>query len=147
MLTAGLLAGWGGILHADVYLGKAKYENTTPIKSAEDAVSAIPFLKKLPTSFFIGDGFKFKLNGDALRIDHMGTRSAAPAHKRNCLISLSYTTPVAFFGSRVEMPLFFSETPRPSRWAANTFGDYVVHLSKDAAVEHPILGLSISAKF
>jgi hypothetical protein len=147
VLTVGMLAGWVGISHADVYLGTAKYEKTAPIKSAEDAVSSIPLLKKIPTSFFIGDGFKLKLNGQALRIDHMGTRSVSPAHKRNCLISLSYTTPVAFFGSQIELPLFFSETPVHSKWSANTPGDYVVHLSKDADVDHPILGLQISAKF
>jgi len=150
IVSAAVLAGLAVVAstsHADVYLGSSKKYESTPIKSAEDAVSALPLLKKIPTSFLVGDGFRFKLNSTALRIDHMGTRSNAPVQKRNCLVSLSYTAPVAFFGSRVEVPVFFSESPQLSKWGVNTLGDYVVHLSKDADVKRPILGLSISAKF
>ncbi len=140
------LVGVASMARGDVYLGEAKRQATN-VKSAEEIVSSLPILKKIPTSFLIGDGFKFKFNGQSLRIDHMGTGSVAPAHKRNCLVSFSFSSPVAFFGSRVDVPLMFSETPEISKWRFNTLGDYVMNFSKDADTEHPVVGLSITARF
>ncbi|OGR89364.1 MAG: hypothetical protein A2992_08160 [Elusimicrobia bacterium RIFCSPLOWO2_01_FULL_59_12] len=134
--------------NAGVYLGEGNGKDRVPtIKSAEDAISSIPILKKIPTSFIVGDGFRFKLTGMSLRIDHMGTKSRAPAHKRNCLVSFSYSTPVSFFGSRIEVPVFHSESLALSKWGVNTLGDYVVHLSKDASADRPVMGLMVSARF
>ena len=133
---------------ADVYLPKGNAPSGVPtIKSSEDAVASIPILSRIPRSFIIGDGFRFKLSGLELRIDHMGTHSNAPANKRNCLIGFSYATPVSFFGSRIELPLFHAENLKLSDWGFNTPGDYVVHLSKDASVENPTLGLSATVRF
>lgn len=140
------LVGVAAMAHADVYLGEAKRQ-VTDVKSVEEAVSSLPVLKKIPQTFLVGDGFKFKFNGQSLRIDHMGTNSNAPAHKRNCLVSFSFSSPVAFFGSRIDVPLLFSESPELSKWKVNTLGDYVMNFSKDADTEHPVLGLSLTARF
>jgi hypothetical protein len=132
---------------ADVYIPKDSKAKATPsLKSAEDAISSLPIISKIPKSFIVGDGFRFKLSGQELRIDHMGLNSKAPVSKRTCLIGFSFASPVAFFGSRIELPLFFSEHLK-SGWAANTPGDYIVRLSKDASVEAPTFGLTASARF
>jgi hypothetical protein len=130
---------------ADVYLPR-QGRGVPTIKSAADAEANIPFLRKLSRSFLIGDGFRFKLTGMELRIDHMGAHSSAPANKRNCLIGFSYASPVAFFGSRIDVPLFHADSLK-SAWGANTPGDYVLHFSKDSAVQHPVLGLMATARF
>src|SRR5207237_986119 len=105
---------------ADVYTA-GKSHGVPTIKSAEDAEASIPVLQKIPRSFLIGDGFRFKLTGLELRIDHMGSHSSAPANKRSCMIGLSYASPVAFFGSRIDIPLFHSDSLK-SAWGANTPG-------------------------
>src|SRR4051812_29352582 len=96
--------------HADVYAPRNAHARALPpVQSAEDAVSQIPILEKIPHSFIIGDGFKFKLSGKELRIDHMADHSRAPVSRRNCLISLNIASPVAFFGTSMELPLFNTE--------------------------------------
>ena len=133
---------------ADVYLPNGHTHSTVPtIKSADEAVASIPLLNRIPTSFLIGDGFKFKLSGMELRIDHMGTHSSAPVSKRNCMIGFSYATPVSFFGSRIDIPIFHAANFTMSDWGINTLGDYVLHFSKDASVRHPTLGLAATIRF
>jgi len=119
----------------------------TKYKTPEDMFSMIPFIGQIPRTFLIGDGYHFKLSGQELRIDHMGTRSNSPAGKRNCLISLNFAAPTAFFGSSLELPLFHAESFHIADWERNSMGDYVLHLSKDSAVEHPTIGLKASARF
>jgi hypothetical protein len=144
-IALGLLT---GSAMADVYLPKAAAQRgLPPVQSAEDAINQIPGIAKIPHSFLFGDGYHVKLSGMELRIDHMGTHSTAPASKRVCLIGLSYATPIAFFGSRIEIPLIHAANFKTSEWGLNTLGDYVMHLSKDASVEHPTVGLSVSARF
>ena len=132
---------------ADVYMGGKGRQQMPTIKNVDDAVSNIPVLSRIPKSFIVGDGFKFKFTGMELQIDHMGMNSKAPVSKRTCMVGLSYTTPVAFFGSRVEIPIFHAQSLRMSDWGINTLGDYVAHFSKDAPVQHPVVGLSVSARF
>lgn len=117
-----------------------------PIQSSEDAVSRIPVLSKIPHSFLIGDGFKFKLSGKELRIDHMADHSRAPVSRRNCLVSLDIASPVAFFGTSMELPLLNAQS-LSSGWSASSLGDYVMHFSKDASVASPTFGLRVSARF
>src|SRR5690348_11250282 len=83
----------------DVKGGESKYQRP------EDLIlDKVPFLSELPRTFLFGDGFKMKLGLTDLRIDHMGTRSRTPMAKRQCMLGLSYTTPVAgFFTSRVDL--------------------------------------------
>jgi hypothetical protein len=146
MVLAGL-AGSGSTAGANVYTPKGQVRNgIPPITSSEDAVSSIPLLAKIPHSFLIGEGFKFKLSGDELRIDHMADHSRAPVSRRNCLISFNFASPVAFFGSSMELPLVNAES-LTSGWSASSLGDYVLHLSKDAPVPHPTIGLKVSARF
>jgi hypothetical protein len=133
---------------ADVYMGsKGQRAQMPTIKSAEDAVEKLPVFSKIPKSFIIGDGLHFKLSGQELQIDHMGTRSRAPYSKRTCMVGISYAAPVAFFGTRVDLPLMHAQSFRMSDWGMNTLGDYVARFSKDAAVQHPTIGLSIRARF
>jgi hypothetical protein len=132
---------------ADVYTPSAHGRTEIPtIKSADDAVSSVPVLSRLTRSFLVGDGFKFKLSGTELRVDHMATDSSAPVSQRNCMISLNFNSPVAFFGSSVELPLLHASNVG-SNWGTSSFGDYVAHFSKDASVEHPTIGLKVTARF
>jgi hypothetical protein len=147
IVAAGLVVG-NTSARADVYLPHGNSQSSVPtIKSADDAVAQVPILKKIPTSFLFGDGFRFKLTGMELRIDHMGTHSAAPVSKRDCMIGLSYEAPVAFFGTRMELPILHAENLKVSDWGFNTPGDYVMHFSKDAAVAHPVISLSATLRF
>lgn len=121
--------------------GQTKYERP------EDLLEKVPFLSEIPRTLLIGDGFKMDISLDHLRIDHMGSRSRSPASKRNCLIGLSYTTPVAgFFTSRMDLPLLTASEFRWSAWTPSTLGDYVAFFSR-GAVEQTSYHLVLSAKF
>jgi hypothetical protein len=143
-----MLSGLGAVCaQADVYTPKnAGHRALPPVQSAEDAVSQIPILAKIPHSFIVGDGFRFKLSGKELRIDHMADHSRAPVARRNCLISLNIASPVAFFGTSMELPIFNTES-LISGWSNSSLGDYVMHFSKDATVNSPTFGLKVSARF
>ncbi len=125
---------------AQVKAGETKY------RSPEDLIDRVPFLAEIPRSFIVGDGFKMKISGRELRIDHMAYRSHAPISHRECLIGLSYTTPVAFFTSRIDVPLFSSKTLALSDWSRSSLGDYVVYLSQKP-IEAASIKFIISAHF
>ena len=142
-----MLAGLCPSTWADIYMPKSGGARVLPpVQSADDAVAHIPILAKIPHSFIIGDGFKFKLSGKELRIDHMADHSRAPVSRRNCLISLNIASPVAFFGTSMELPLFNTDSVM-SGWSNSSLGDYVMHFSKDATVNSPTFGLKVSARF
>jgi hypothetical protein len=143
-----LLAGVCGLsARADVYMGSGQTgTGVATIKSADDAVASIPILSKLSRAFLIGDGYKLKLTGKELRIDHMGDDSRLPVSHRNCMISLNYDAPVAFFGSSLEIPLI-SAAGLNSQWNTSSLGDYVAHFSKDSTVDHAVVGLKLTARF
>jgi hypothetical protein len=132
--------------HADVYTsGNLGSGNAVPtMKTTDDVVSSVPVLSRIPHSFIFGDGYQFKLSGRELLINHMGDHGT-PVSQRNCMISLNYASPVAFFGSSVELPLL--HLGNNSTWDTSTLGDYVAHFSKDAAYDHPVIGLKITARF
>jgi hypothetical protein len=130
---------------ADVYIPQDA-KQATRIQTAEDAVEKIPGISRIPRSFLIGDGFKLKLSGTELRIDHMATASRAPVSRRVCMVSLNFISPVAFFGSSMELPLMTSGKVSHG-WNTSSLGDYVLHFSKDADVKSPTLGLKITAHF
>lgn len=129
------------------YALQAKAEETK-YRTPEDLLDKIPFLGEIPRTFLLGDGYKMKLSADSLRIDHMGTRSRSRTlNQRNCMIGISYTTPVAgFFTTRVDLPILNAETPKWSDWSVSSLGDYVVYMSRTPA-ESAAFRLSISAKF
>jgi hypothetical protein len=81
-----------------------------------------------------------------MRIDHMGRDSRSKGTQRTCMIGVSYTTPVAFFTTRIDLPIFHSPTLALSDWSRDSLGDYVVYMSR-LPVSHPSLTLSISARF
>jgi hypothetical protein len=137
----------GSAAQADVYIPRDVAKAATPsIQSADDVIAKMPLFSRIPKSFIVGVGFRFKLSGQELRIDHMGLNSRAPISKRTCMVGFSFSSPVAFFGSRMEIPLLFAEHIQ-SHWSANTPGDYVVRFSKDATVQTPTFGLAVSAQF
>src|SRR5687768_2338505 len=70
-------------------------KTTAPDRPSENLLEMIPFFGDIPRNFLVGDGYRMKLSGQALRIDHMGYRARTPVQKRNCMIGLSYSTPVA----------------------------------------------------
>src|SRR5258708_2983295 len=149
MVGLGVLAGLAGLCasaQATVYVSKDQKNGLPPIQSSEDAVSRVPVLGKIPHSFLVGDGFKIKLSGTELRIDHMADHSRPPLTHRNCMISLNVASPIAFFGSSMELPLMNAQTVS-SGWSTSSRGDYVLHFSKDATVAAPPLGLRVSARF
>jgi hypothetical protein len=143
---------WTGLVcvcptaQADVYTGRAESRQIAPIRSAEDVVAELPVIARIPRSFVIGDGFKIKLTQSDLRIDHMATNSRAPVSRRQCMLSFHVASPVAFFGSQMELPIL-NATSLKSRWNMSSLGDYVLMFSKDAPVESPTFGLRLSARF
>ena len=131
---------------AEDYSTKVTAGEPSKYQHPEDVLDMVPFLSEIPRSFLIGDGYQMKLSGRELRIDHMGADSHVPVSRRNCSLGLSYTTPVAFFTSRVDIPLFSASTLAWDSWTRNSIGDYVVYLSK-TPVDNASLRLVLSAKF
>jgi hypothetical protein len=149
------MGAWMVILAAGIWAAPcaqaSSYKSTpdaeTKYQRPEDLLDMIPFLGQLPKSFLIGDGFKMRLTTKELRIDHMGTRSQTPAHKRNCMIGFSYSTPVAgFFTSRIDIPLMAADKPAVEYWTRSSLGDYVIFLSR-TPVERAQLRLVATARF
>jgi len=157
MIKRGKLIVWGYLLAAGWFLAvtHARGESLsytqarlqqTKYQSPNDMIDMIPFLGEIPRAFLFGDGYTMKLSGDELRIDHMGLQSHSRGTQRNCMIGLSYTTPVAFFTTRIDLPIFHSPTMTLSDWSRDSLGDYVVYLSRLPA-DHAQLTLSLSAHF
>ncbi len=158
MIKRKKLVTWGYIIAAGWFIAvaHAKGESLnytsqlkaqeTKYKTPEDMLSKIPFLGDIPRSFLMGDGYTMKLSGTQLRIDHMGRASKSKGEKRTCMVGLSYTTPVAFFTSRVDVPLFHSPTLALSDWSRSSMGDYVLYLSRIPAT-HASLQLALTARF
>ena len=119
---------------------------STQYKTPEDVLDKVPFLGEIPRTFLMGDGYTMKLSADQLRVDHMGNHSHTKGIKRTCMVGVSYTTPVAFFTTRVDLPLFSSPTLALSDWQANSLGDYVLYMSR-LPVDHAALMLSLTARF
>jgi hypothetical protein len=137
---APMASSWAGTLKEQVRPVETRY------KTPEDMLNMIPIIGQIPRSFLWGDGYLVKLHGDELRIDHMGYRSHAKSKNKLCSVSLNYATPVAFFGSRIELPLLEAGSLPLREWAVSSLGDYVVHLSKNAP-EHPSISLVATARF
>jgi hypothetical protein len=152
------LATWGFVIAAGWFLAVAHAKGetlnyaaqvqaqATKYNTPEDLIDKIPFLGEIPRSFLWGDGYTMKLSGTQLRIDHMGNHSNSKGNQRTCMVGLSYTTPVAFFTTRVDIPIFHSPTLALSDWSRDSFGDYVVYMSRLPA-DHASLTLSLTARF
>jgi hypothetical protein len=115
-------------------------------RTPDDVLDKIPFLGEIPRTFLWGDGYSMKLSGKELRIDHMGNDSHSNGKQRTCMVGISYVTPVAFFTTRVDIPLFNSPTLALADWSRSSLGDYVVYMSR-LPVDHSALTLSLSARF
>jgi len=131
---------------AEDYSTKVNAGEVSKYQHPEDLLDMVPFLSEIPRSFLIGDGYKMKISSRELRIDHMANDTHAPASRRNCSLGLSYTTPVAFFTSRVDIPFFSADTLAWDSWTRNSVGDYVVYFSK-TPVDASSVRLVLSARF
>lgn len=132
---------------ATQYAQQVRSEAATSDSPEDVVLKMFPFLNLIPRSFLIGDGYHVKLTQTEMRIDHMGYKSHAPMAKRTCMVGLTYMTPVAFFSSRIDIPLFASDKLTDmSSWTASSFGDYVLFLSRNP-VDHPVIQLTASARF
>jgi hypothetical protein len=145
-----IAAGWFlAVAHArgDVanYATQVKSQDSQ-YKTPEDVLDKIPFLGEIPRTFLMGDGYSMKLTVDQMRIDHMGNHSHTKGVNRTCMLGVSYTTPVAFFTTRIDLPIFSSPTLALSDWQTNSLGDYVVYMSR-LPVDHATLMLSLTARF
>jgi len=145
-----IAAGWFlAIAHAKGatvnYASAAKAEETK-YRSPEDMIELVPFLSSIPRTFLFGDGYTVKLSADQMRIDHMGRDSRSKGSQRTCMLGITYTAPVAFFTTRIDLPIFHSPTLAWSDWSANSPGDYVVYMSRLPAA-HASLTLTLSARF
>ncbi len=152
LVTWGFLiaAGWFlAVAHAKGetvnYTAQIKSQETK-YKTPEDLIDKIPFLGEIPRTFLVGDGYTMKLSGMQLRIDHMARNSHSKGEKRTCMVGLSYTSPVAFFTTRIDVPIFHSPTLALSDWSRSSLGDYVVYMSR-LPVDHAALTLAITARF
>jgi hypothetical protein len=127
------------------YAAQVAAQNTQ-YKTPEDLLNKVPFLGDIPRTYFWGDGYSMKLSETQLRVDHMGFHSRSSVNNRTCMVGLSYTTPVAFFTTRVDIPILNSPTLALSDWQRSSPGDYVVYMSR-LPVDHATLMLSLSARF
>jgi len=152
LLTWGYIiaAGWFlAVTHARGeivnYTAQLKAQGTQ-YRTPEDVLDKIPLLGQIPRSFLFGDGYTMKLTADQMRIDHMGRDSRSHGAQRTCMLGVSYTTPVAFFTTRIDVPIFHSPTLAFSDWSRDSLGDYVVYMSRLPAA-HSSLTLTLSARF
>jgi hypothetical protein len=145
-----IAAGWFlAIAHArgaSVNYASAAKAEETKYRSPEDMIAMVPFLSSIPRTFLFGDGYTMKLSADHMRIDHMGRDSRSQGAQRTCMLGVSYTAPVAFFTTRIDMPIFHSPTLALSDWSPSSLGDYVVYMSRLPAT-HSSLTLTLSARF
>jgi hypothetical protein len=145
-----IAAGWFlAITHArgsTIDYASAAKADETKYRTPEDMIDMVPFLSSIPRTFLFGDGYKVKLTADQMRIDHMGQDSRSNGSQRTCMLGVSYTAPVAFFTTRIDMPIFHSPTLALSDWSRDSLGDYVVYMSRLPAA-HTALTLTLSARF
>jgi len=152
LITWGYLiaAGWFlAIAHArgaSVDYASTAKAGETKYRSPEDMIDMVPFLSSIPRTFLFGDGYKVKLSADQMRIDHMGQDSRSNGAQRTCMLGVSYTAPVAFFTTRIDLPIFHSPTLAFSDWSPSSLGDYVVYMSRLPATRSS-LTLMLTARF
>ncbi len=146
-LLASLVLGTSRGEAAMNYAQQVRAEQLTD-KTPENVVTDLfPILNRIPRTFIVGDGYKVHLTQTEMRIDHMATGSHIPVKSRTCMIGMTYMTPVAFFSTRVDIPLLASDTlTNLSSWAPGRVGDYVLYFSRNP-VDHPTLQITMSAKF
>ena len=158
MIKRRRLATWGYVIAAGWFLAISRAHGQTvnyaaqvksqqtQYRTPEDVLDKIPFLGEIPRTFLMGDGYTMKLSVDQLRVDHMGRNSRTKGAKRTCMLGVSYTTPVAFFTTRIDLPLFSSPTLALSDWQRNSLGDYVVYMSR-LPIDHATLMFQLTARF
>jgi hypothetical protein len=128
-------------------LNKAAEEPASHYKSPEDLIELVPVLNRLPRTFIWSGGYVMKLSGQTLRIAHRLTRANKPVKRGDCTMGFSYVTPVAgFLTSKIDFPLFYSDTPDFSSLSFNRMGDYVTSFSRGAS-DSRSLRFVVSAKF
>jgi len=127
-------------------LNKAAEPQASKYKSPEDLIDLIPVVNHVPRTFLWGRGYVMRLSGQTLRIDHRLQSKNPTVHRGDCTLGFSYVTPVAgFFTTRIDMPLFYSNSINMSEMSFNRMGDYVTSFSRGA--DTPSLRLVFSAKF
>lgn len=116
-------------------------------QSPEDIIDMIPLLNQIPRNFIWGRGYVMKVAGQTIRIDHRIAQIKGAPKRGDCTIGFTYVTPVAgFLTSRIDLPLFYSQTANFSALAFNSMGDYVTSFSRGAANTRS-LRLVVSTRF
>jgi len=147
MMTLGWLVSHPRLVHALPLDLLKSAEPQSHYQSPEDLIDMIPVLNQLPRNFIWGRGYVMKVEGQTLRIDHRISQTGAATKRSDCTIGFSYVTPVAgFFTSRIDLPLFYSQTPSFSSLAFNSMGDYATSFSR-GATDARSLRFIVSAKF
>jgi hypothetical protein len=146
-MTLGWLVCHPHVVHALPLDLNKHAEPQSHYQSPEDLIDMIPVLNQLPRNFIWGRGYVMKVSGQTLRIDHRIAQATAATKRTDCTIGFSYVTPVAgFFTSRIDLPLFYSQTPNFSSLAFNSMGDYVTSFSRGVS-DNRSLRFVVSAKF
>ena len=99
-----------------------------------DLIELVPILRDInrliPRQFSLAR-HEFLLDPRHITIRHewldLRTRAAA----KNSIISLSYSSPMGYFGSRLDVPLFYSSAQGFSDWSRYPLGNYTMTLNRD----------------
>lgn len=123
-----------------------EHQSAAAARSLDDLIASVPLIGTIPHSFLFAGDYHVNLTIKELRIDHIGPNSQSSIRQRACMICLTWASPVAFFGSEVDLPIALAEALPSTDWRRSSLGDYVVHLSKDA-LDTPWFGLKATLHF
>lgn len=119
---------------------------TPKYRTPEDLLGMVPIVGDIPRSFIWGEGYKMHLGTDSLQIDHRGYNLHHSPKNCNCSVFLRYESPVAFFGTRMELPLLEGGSTNLNGWALTPLGSYTMRFMKNAP-DHPSVTLNFVAHF
>lgn len=99
-----------------------------------DLIELVPVLRDInrmiPRQFSLAE-HEFLLNPSNITIRHELMDVRKRAAQKTSIISLTYSSPMGYFGSRLDVPLFYSSKFGFSDWSRYPLGNYTMTLNRD----------------
>ena len=99
-----------------------------------DLIELIPVIRDLnrmiPRQFSLAN-HEVRLDPHFIRIQHEWLDVRTRTASKNSIISMTYSSPMGTFGSRLDVPLFYSGALGFSDWSRYPLGNYTMTLDRD----------------
>ena len=99
-----------------------------------DLIELVPILRDInrmiPRQFALAE-HEIRLDARYITIQHEFLDVRTRRANKNSIISLSYSTPMGYFGSKLDVPLFYSSQLGFSDWSRYPMGNYTMTLNRD----------------